>query len=101
MKISIIVPVRDEENSISELLEGLLRQSRPADEIVITDGGSSDATAQIIAAYAEQHPEVRLIREQLALPGRGRNLAATAASGDWLAFIDAGVVPADDWLERL
>jgi glycosyltransferase involved in cell wall biosynthesis len=101
MRISVIVPVRDEEKSIRKLLDGLLQQSRPADEIVITDGGSSDATPQIIAEYIQHHPEVRLIREPKALPGRGRNVAVTAASCEWLAFIDAGVVPAVDWLDQL
>jgi len=101
MKISVIVPVRDEEESIRQLLDALLQQSRPADEIVITDGGSIDATPQIIAEFMENHPEVRLMREGKALPGRGRNVAATAASCEWLAFIDAGVVPARDWLEQL
>jgi glycosyltransferase involved in cell wall biosynthesis len=35
------------------------------------------------------------------LPGRGRNVAAAHAAGEWLAFIDAGIRPAPDWLERL
>ncbi len=80
MKISVIVPVLNEEESIRALLEGLLKQSRPAEEIVITDGGSSDATPQIIAQYAEHHPEVRVLREAHALPGRGRNVAASSFS---------------------
>jgi glycosyltransferase involved in cell wall biosynthesis len=41
------------------------------------------------------------VRSGPALPGRGRNLAAREARGDWLAFIDAGVRPETDWLERL
>ena len=101
MRISVIVPVLNEEQSIRQLLEGLLSQSCPAYEIVITDGGSSDATPQIITQYAADHPQVRLLREARALPGRGRNLAVAQASGEWLAFIDAGVVPAHDWLARL
>ncbi len=80
MKISVIVPVLNEEESIRALLEGLLKQSRPAEEIVITDGGSSDATPQIIAQYAEHHPEVRVLREAHALPGRRRNVAASSFS---------------------
>lgn len=101
MKISVIVPVRNEEASIRGLLDGLLAQSRRPDEIVITDGGSSDATPQIIEEYVERHAEVRLLRESRALPGRGRNVAAANATGEWLAFIDAGVVPENDWLAQL
>ncbi|MCU1266343.1 MAG: glycosyl transferase family 2 [Acidobacteria bacterium] len=101
MKISVVIPVRNEEESIRALLDGLLDQSLPAAEILITDGGSSDATAAIVNDYAQRNPSVRLFREALALPGRGRNVAAANASYQWLAFIDAGVVPEPDWLAQL
>jgi glycosyltransferase involved in cell wall biosynthesis len=101
MKISVIVPVRNEEDSIRVLLEGLLAQTRPPDEIVITDGGSTDRTAEIIEEYARRGAPVHLIRERAALPGRGRNLAAAQASSEWLAFTDAGIRPAGNWLAAL
>ena len=101
MQISVIVPVRDEENSIRDLLDGLLSQTYPASEIVITDGGSKDNTAAIIEEYIKRGEAIRLVRSGPALPGRARNLAANAAQGEWLALIDAGVKPAADWLERL
>ena len=62
MKVSVIVPVRDEQDSIRELLNGLLKQTRPPDEIVITDGGSVDGTPQIIEEYIRRGAPVRLIR---------------------------------------
>jgi len=101
MKVSVIVPVRDEEHSIRELLDSLLQQTRPPDEIVITDGGSVDATPQIIEQYINQGAPVRLLRAGPALPGRGRNLGAAAAKFDWLAFTDAGIRLDLDWLEHL
>src|ERR1043166_449110 len=101
MKVSVIVPVRDEEQSIRELLESLLNQTHPPDEIVITDGGSVDATAQIIEQYINDGAPVRLLRAGPALPGRGRNLGAAAAKFDWLAFTDAGIRLDRDWLEEL
>lgn len=101
MKVSVVVPVRDEEHSIRELLDSLLSQTRPPDEIVITDGGSVDATPQIIEEYIRKGAPVRLIRAGAALPGRGRNLGAAQASFEWLAFTDAGIRLADNWLEAL
>jgi glycosyltransferase involved in cell wall biosynthesis len=101
MKISVIIPVRNEEDSISALLEALIHQSRRPDEIVITDGGSRDKTARIIEEYPGREVPVHLIRESAALPGRGRNLAAARASYEWLAFIDAGITPTSDWLRIL
>ena len=101
MKVSVIVPVRDEEHSIRELLDSLLSQTRPPDEIVITDGGSVDATPQIIDEYIQRGAPVRLIRAGAALPGRGRNLGAAAAQFEWLGFTDAGIRVNRDWLEKL
>ena len=101
VKVSVVVPVRDEEQSIRELLDSLLAQTRPPDEIVIADGGSVDATPQIIEEYIRKGAPVRLIRAGAALPGRGRNLGAAQASFDWLGFTDAGIRLANNWLEAL
>ena len=98
MKISVVVPVLNEEQSIRALLDGLLRQTRLPEEIVIVDAGSTDATPHIVEEYKAQSDRVRLIRELNALPGRGRNVGAANATHEWLAFIDAGVRPATDWL---
>src|SRR5690348_18239271 len=86
MKVSIVIPVRDEEASIRELLDSLLAQTCPPDEIVITDGGSVDATPQIIEEYLSKGAPIRLIRAGAALPGRGRNLgAARRVTSGWLS----------------
>jgi len=101
MRISVIVPVRNEAASIAALLQALLTQTLPPAEIVITDGGSTDATTAIIQRFIDEGAPVRLIRTTSALPGRGRNLAVTHSSSDWLAFTDAGIEPQPDWLEAL
>ena len=101
MKVSVIVPVRDEEDSIRELLDSLVAQTRPPDEIVITDGGSTDATPEIIEDYGRNGLPVKLIRAGAALPGRGRNLAAAEAQCEWLAFTDGGIRLDKHWLEHL
>ena len=101
MKVSVIVPVRNEEQSIRALLESLLAQTRVPDEIVITDGGSNDATTAIIDEYIKRGEPINLVRAGAALPGRGRNLAAAAASSEWLAFIDGGIEPVKEWLASL
>ena len=101
MKISVVIPVRNEEKSIGPLLDALLTQSLPPDEIIITDGGSLDQTIPIIQRYIQQGAPIKLIRTAAALPGRGRNLAAARASNEWLAFTDAGIKPNRDWLAAL
>jgi glycosyltransferase involved in cell wall biosynthesis len=100
VKISVIIPARNEEQSILLLLDSLAGQTMKPSEIVITDAGSTDRTAEIIESYKTAAP-IRLVRAEAALPGRARNLAAAQATSEWLAFIDAGVQPEPDWLEQL
>lgn len=101
MNISVVIPVRNEAGSIGELLESLLKQTLKPAEIVITDGGSTDATQEVISKYTNRGTPVRLLREGASLPGRSRNLAAAQAANEWLAFIDAGIIPEATWLELL
>ena len=101
MKITVVIPVRNEEESLPVLLDSLLGQTRRPDEIVITDGGSTDRTPQIIEEYIERGAPIRLVRAEMALPGRGRNLGAQCASSEWLAFTDGGMLVAPDWLAGL
>jgi glycosyltransferase involved in cell wall biosynthesis len=100
-EISVVIPVRDEEDSVRALLEGLLSQTLPPAEIVITDSGSIDATTEIVEEFIRRGAPVKLIREKAALPGRGRNVAVAHARCDWIAFIDAGNTPAPNWLAGL
>jgi glycosyltransferase involved in cell wall biosynthesis len=101
MRISVAIPLRNEANNVDELLRRLLAQTRPPEEIIIADGGSTDSTPEIVSDFIGRGAPVKLIRAGEAFPGRGRNVAAAEASGDWLAFIDGGIEPALDWLETL
>ena len=101
IKISVVVPVRDEAKTIRALVEGLLSQSLPPNEIVITDGGSLDQTRAIIKEFIDRGAPVTLLTDSDSLPGRSRNIAAANARNDWLAFIDAGITPDHNWLQAL
>jgi glycosyltransferase involved in cell wall biosynthesis len=101
MKISVLIPARNEEDSIRALLDSLLNQTLKPAEIIVTDGGSTDATPEIVSEYVNGGAPVRLLRAADALPGRARNLAATQAASEWIAFVDAGARPEPRWLEFL
>ncbi len=99
--VSVIATVYNEGAAIAHLLDSLAAQSRPADEVVICDGGSSDDTAAIARSYADRLPNLRVIVEPGANISRGRNLAIGAAQGPIIAATDAGVRLDPAWLERL
>lgn len=102
MKISVIATVFNEGPAIGQLLESLATQSRPPDEVVILDGGSTDETVAVLKEWAASG---RLTLQIVERPGanisRGRNLAIAAAAGEVIAVTDAGVRLERDWLEAL
>ena len=99
-RVTVIVTVLNEGESIRRLLDSLVAQTRQPDEIVIVDGGSRDATVAVIHEYADRLP-VRVRVEPGANISRGRNLAIKAATGDIIAATDAGVWLEPQWLEKL
>jgi glycosyltransferase involved in cell wall biosynthesis len=102
MKISVICTVLNEGESIQKLLDTLLQQTRPADELIFVDGGSSDQTVSILETYAETHKlPLQVIVEPGANISRGRNIAIKAAAGPIIASTDAGVRLHNQWLEEL
>ena len=54
MTVSVIMTVRNEADSVALLLDSLLAQTLPPDEIVVCDGGSTDGTVGIVSGYAAE-----------------------------------------------
>jgi glycosyltransferase involved in cell wall biosynthesis len=101
-KVSLIVTVKNEAGAIQQLLDSISAQTRLPDEVVITDGGSTDGTPQLIEAWGAQQPfPVRVIVAPNTNISQGRNHAIREAHGDLIASTDAGVRLAPQWLEKL
>ena len=103
--ISVVVPVRNEAETLSELLAALIRQSITPAEIILVDTGSTDNSIAIAKEWGGTAKQagicLNLLRLPDGYPGAARNAGVRAAAHEWIAFIDAGIVPADDWLEAL
>lgn len=100
MNISVISTVKNEGEAIRPLLDSLIDQSRPPDEIVICDGGSDDNTLEILDEYRQWLP-INVIVVPGANISEGRNHAIAAAAGPIIAATDAGVVLSPYWVEDL
>jgi glycosyltransferase involved in cell wall biosynthesis len=99
--VSLVIPVRDEEESISSLLDCIKLQTCPPAEIIIVDGGSVDRTVDIARDLISGDTRFLLFEAGTGSPGRNRNIGAEAARHPWIAFTDAGTKPESSWLEAL
>jgi len=101
LPISLVVPLRNEEESLGRLVTSVRRQTRPPDEVLLVDGGSTDRTVALARELTADDPRFRVVEAGEATPGRGRNVGAEAARNPWIAFTDAGITLDPDWLARL
>jgi glycosyltransferase involved in cell wall biosynthesis len=102
VKVSVIATVLNERAAIERLLQSLEGQSRPPDEVVIADGGSTDGTLDTLSTWAASSwLPLRVLRKPGANISEGRNAAIAAAIGDVIAVTDAGVRLEKGWLEAL
>ena len=99
-RVSIVCTVLDEADNIAALIDSMLAQTRVADEIVINDCGSGDATPAIVASYVAAGHPIRLVSGGHNIPS-GRNNAIAHACGPIIACTDAGLTLEPRWLERI
>ncbi|MFH1037681.1 MAG: glycosyltransferase [PVC group bacterium] len=100
MQVTVIITVLNEAGTVADLLEGLRAQTRPPDEIVFVDGGSTDGTVAALEATGAGLP-LRVVVDPGAGISRGRNRSVRESAHDLLAVTDAGCRPFSGWLERL
>lgn len=85
-KISVIIPTLNSARFISEAIDSVLKQSVPASEILLVDGGSHDGTVEIARQMSDM---VRVLSQE----GRGRpgarNTGLRQATGKLIAFLDS------------
>lgn len=88
MKVTVAIPCYNCSAYIGAVIESVLRQSRPADEVLVVDDGSTDESAEIISRYP-----VQLLRHGCNLGlAAARNTAIEATTGDVIVFLDADAV---------
>jgi glycosyltransferase involved in cell wall biosynthesis len=97
----VIATVLNERASIDALLESLAAQTRPADEVVIVDGGSRDGTLERLQDWQRRLPALRVLCEPGCTIARGRNVGIASTTAEVIASTDAGVRLAPDWLALL
>jgi len=90
MRITLIVPVRNEADHIHRTLSGLAEQSFPTSdyEIIVVDGMSEDGTANIVRELQQTVPNLHLFENPKRLASSARNIGVQNASGEFLSIVD-------------
>ena len=96
MKVSLVTTVKNEAATAAELIRSIREQSRPPDEWLVVDGGSTDGTVETFVA----EPTCTVITEEGNI-AHGRNAGIERAHGSVVAVIDGGCVADPGWLEQL
>ena len=92
--ISVVIPALNDAELLRTCLEALRQQNRPADEIIVVDNGSEDATAAVARAAG-----VTVLTQPIRGIFVASALGYNAAASDIIARLDADSIPAPDWLE--
>src|SRR5579863_272896 len=96
-RVSVIVPVFNGAATVGEALASVLAQSYPDFELIVVDDGSTDATAQVLASYADS---IKLISRANGGISAARNSGLRAAVGEYVALLDCDDVWLPAMLER-
>ena len=96
---SVGIPTYNQAEFLEETILSLLNQTRPPDEIVISDHYSTDATPEIIAKYAEQ---VRAVKPPVGANLTGQyNFTLQSQTGDWISLLSSDDVARPNFCEVL
>ena len=100
--ISIILPVRNEENFINNSIEAILTQDYPSEQIsiIIVDGMSIDGTRLIVQEYQAQNPNIILLDNPFFIAPIGLNIALQQVKGEIIIRVDGHCVIAPDYISK-
>jgi glycosyltransferase involved in cell wall biosynthesis len=95
--VSCVIPAFNCAAYVGEAIDSVLEQSYRPTEIIVVDDGSTDGTADVVAAYKNH---VRYLRQSNAGPAAARNHGLRAACGDFIALLDADDIWHPEKLDR-
>lgn len=98
MKISVVIPVYNEEKRIKQSIHAIYANTVQPYEIILSDGGSSDRTVEIVS---EAFPDVIIVDNPQRNAAAGRNVGIARATGEIIAFTDGDCIVDKCWVENI
>ena len=103
IRVSIIIPCRNEQRYIEHCLDSILASDYPQEqmEILIAHGPSVDGTREVLQRYCATHPCVVVLENPQGTTPAALNVAIRAARGDIIIRMDAHVLYPPNYIRRL
>lgn len=98
-RFSVIIPALNEEKFLPNLLASLAKQTNRDFDVVVVDGGSTDATIAAAKLFADAI-QLTVVKHHGTGVSAQRNFGARLAKGQWLVFADADSVLMPNFIER-
>ena len=98
---SLIITTKNEEASITRLLDSISSQTEKPDQVVISDAGSSDRTREIVTSFSSKIPIKLLKLSADSNRAVGRNKAIEASTHEIILITDAGCILDPTWVEEM
>ncbi|MDD2335113.1 MAG: glycosyltransferase [Geobacteraceae bacterium] len=100
--ISVIIPIYNGEEYISQAIESIMSQTFHNFELIIIDDGSTDGTRLICEGYSIAHPDlIRYFYQNNKGVSAARNYGVRMAAGEFIAFLDGDDMADKNWLMNL
>ncbi len=101
-KVSIIIPILNEEKYIDKCIESILKQDYPREdmEAILIDGESQDNTLKIINEYIEKYPFIRVLNNPHKTVQYALNIGINGAVGKYIVRMDAHAEYANDYVSK-
>ena len=100
-KISVIIPVYNCENYISDCINSVIKQSYKNIEIILVNDGSSDNSENIINSFSKNDKRIKYFSKNNAGVSSARNYGIEHSTGDFIIFIDADDFIEEDYIANL
>jgi GT2 family glycosyltransferase len=96
--VSVVMPVHDRSTTVRQAIESVQRQTHRNWELIVVDDGSIDDSADVVESFAAADDRITLIRLPKSGVSAARNAALSAATGEYVSFLDSDNTWVPDFL---
>lgn len=89
VKVSVVVPVYNQEQYLTECIQSLIQQTLQDIEVIFVDDGSTDGSHEILSRFMEKDARIKILYQKNQYAGVARNNGFTIAKGKYVCFLDS------------